>query len=227
MDTQALQTLIDQGNASTSGRRVQTRRTELGPRHEVQMIATTPANALQRHLSYPQVAPQLFILPTVAAPNAMPAPPSANPILVPFQKREPRKFDILTAPMSQLLLQFLAANLITTVPPKPTPDLLPRWWDLSAKCEFHQGGSGHVIGKCFILRHCIQDLLDKNLLQFKVEQEVKPNVIQNPLPSHLGPFSARTTNEINNQEGVFNPGQLITSPGTQVRLEFEDTRENQ
>lgn len=56
MDTQALQTLIDQGNASVSGRRVQTRCTEPGPRHEVQMIAITPANALQGHPSYPQAA---------------------------------------------------------------------------------------------------------------------------------------------------------------------------
>ncbi len=67
----------------------------------------------------------------------------------------------------------------------------------------------------------MQDLFDKELLKFE-SQEEKPNVMQNPLPAHgnNGPSS----NAISLPERGFDPSQLITRPGTKVRVWFETDR---
>lgn len=67
----------------------------------------------------------------------------------------------------------------------------------------------------------MQDLLDKELLKFE-SQEEKPNVMQNPLPAHGNNGAGPSSNAISLPERGFDPSQLITRPGTRVRVRFEE-----
>ena len=69
----------------------------------------------------------------------------------------------------------------------------------------------------------MQDLLDKELLKFE-SQEEKPNVMQNPLPAHGNNGAGPSSNAISLPERGFDPSQLITRPGTKVRVWFETDR---
>ena len=55
-------------------------------------------------------------------------------------------------------------------------------FDSSKKCEHHFGAEGHTLKECIHLRHRIQDLIDKKLVQF--DNTVSLNVIINPLPPY-------------------------------------------
>ena len=63
--------------------------------------------------------------------------------------------------------------------------------------------------------------MDKELLKFE-SQEEKPNVMQNPLPAHGNNGAGPSSNAISLPERGFDPSQLITRPGTRVRVRFEE-----
>jgi hypothetical protein len=75
--------------------------------------------------------------------------------------------------------------------PKPVPDPVPPYWNMSAYCAFHQG-SGHLtdeIKKNGIIKHKIFDLIDKR--KMTVPQEDAPSnpnknvgIFKDPLPQH-------------------------------------------
>lgn len=193
IDVQALQSLIEQSGASASARRPNPRRVETGPKGgEVQNLTSAPPrnNLPQKQAVYLQLAPiqpLVFtqppvtpISPPTAQAQAINAPPPAQAVF----RKELRKFDPLPVPMSQLLPQLLAANLLTVIPPRMMTEPLPKWYNPDVRCDYHTGSPRHWTDSCYNLKHRIQDLLDKRLLVFEVKPENKPNITQNPLPAH-------------------------------------------
>jgi hypothetical protein len=93
--------------------------------------------------------------------------------------------------LSQILPLLLDKGLVQLLTPKPVPDPVPPYWNMSAYCAFHQG-PGHVtdeIKQNGILKHKIQDLIDK--IKMTVPQEDAPSnpnknvgIFKDPLPQH-------------------------------------------
>ena len=121
-------------------------------------------------------------------------PSQARPIV---RIKGPRKFAPLPFLQSQLLPDLISAGLITSVPPKAPPSPLPTWYDPNARCEYHMQGRGHWTYDCYDLKHKIQDLIDQDLWSPYVSPISRP-------------------------ERGFDPSQLITRPGTRVRVRFEE-----
>ena len=79
--------------------------------------------------------------------------------------------------------KLLAQGAITLIPAGKTPDLLPKSYDHSRRCDYHSGMVGHSTDDCFSLKHKIQDLIDDGRIAAKpVEQQA--NIARNPLPQH-------------------------------------------
>jgi hypothetical protein len=127
---------------------------------------------------------------------------------------EKRRFDPVPMPLSQLLPQLIATNLVTTVPPKPVTDPPPKGFDPNARCDYNMGSPGHWTDRCFRLRHKVQDLLDQELLNFETDQGSKPNGNSNDI--------GLSSNKISSKGRILDPSQLITPPGTRVRLKIKE-----
>lgn len=155
---------------------------------------------------------------TVPATQTVPLPVRESTQATSFPVTNvPRKLSTLPMTLSQLLPQLLAAKMITPIPPRPLTDPPPRNHNPNATCDYHMGAPGHWTDRCYNLRHRVQDLIDKELLNFE-PPEVKPNVMQNPLPTHVDDKPNSSSNSINDQEKGFDPSQLITLPGAVVRV---------
>ncbi|GKV53026.1 hypothetical protein SLEP1_g59575 [Rubroshorea leprosula] len=93
----------------------------------------------------------------------------------------PRQFTKLPIPYSEVLKQLVAVGLVETLQTYPIRPPYPHWYDLQAKCEYHNV-VGHSTEHCTALKHKIQDLIDEGKLQLDAKDA--PNITQNPLPSH-------------------------------------------
>ena len=69
--------------------------------------------------------------------------------------------------MSQLYPYLLKKKLVTLLFEKLREGPPPPDFDLSKKCEHHFKVEGHSLEECIPLKHQIQDLTDKKLLQLK------------------------------------------------------------
>lgn len=85
---------------------------------------------------------------------------------------------------------------------------------MNVRCDFHSGATGHETDKCYNLRHKIQDLIDEGFLKFELGGQDAHPIQEN----NMGP----STNAISSDWTRFDPSQLITSPGTKLRLRFEN-----
>ena len=71
--------------------------------------------------------------------------------------------------------------LVALCPAKTLQPPYPRYYDASAKCEYHSGEVGHSTENCRALKFKVQSLIDSRWLTF---QEQKPSVNKNPLTGH-------------------------------------------
>ena len=85
--------------------------------------------------------------------------PRAQQTSAPFALRTQRQFSQLGMPLSQALWKLTEAGLLTTLTPRPPPQLVVPQFRMDLHCAYHQG-SGHETDHCIALRHAIQDLID-------------------------------------------------------------------
>lgn len=131
-------------------------------------------------------------------------------------KKERKKFDPLLGPLSQLLPQLMAANLVAPIPLKPVTNPPPKSYNPNAYCEYHSGGAGHWTDRCFPLRHKIQDLIDQGTQNF--QEGNKLDIVQNSSLLHGSTESGPSINNIFDGLITFDPSQLITLPRARVRI---------
>jgi hypothetical protein len=75
-------------------------------------------------------------------------------------RTEPRQFQPLPIPVSQLYTLLVKKKMITPVGPRTRIGPQPKEYNKDLSCEYHQGEVGHTVENCKVLRHRIQDLLD-------------------------------------------------------------------
>ncbi|XP_077222979.1 uncharacterized protein LOC143856601 [Tasmannia lanceolata] len=114
-------------------------------------------------------------------------------------QKQKREFTWLPTSPSNILKKLITKGWLTPLEPKPIPNPLPKTYNESEYCQYHQG-RGHTTDRCLALKHAIQDFLDEKTLI----------VIQNPLPNHSDTASTHvSTISIVHQE--FDPSTLITT----------------
>ncbi|KAJ9174597.1 hypothetical protein P3X46_013232 [Hevea brasiliensis] len=74
-------------------------------------------------------------------------------------------------------------NQIVPVPLDPIQPPYPRWYDATARCEYHGGAQGHSTDNCGALRGRVHALIRNGWLKIEGNGSL-PNVTSNPLPNH-------------------------------------------
>jgi len=69
------------------------------------------------------------------------------------------------------------------IPLDPIQPPYPRWYDASARCEYHGGAQGHSTDNCGALRGRVHALIRNGWLKIEGNGSL-PNVTSNPLPNH-------------------------------------------
>ena len=132
-----------------------------------------------------------------------------------------RKFDPLPVSPSQLLPGLVAAGLLTPIPLRVTAGSLSKGFDPEVRCDFHMGSPGHDTNKCHSLRHAIQNLIDKHLLNF---QRSKGST-SFPFKSKFSEFEDSGLISIGKaipyKKRRFDPSLFITPPRTKMSLRLE------
>ncbi|KAL5127907.1 hypothetical protein HKD37_14G040250 [Glycine soja] len=102
-----------------------------------------------------------------------------------YAQHPPPKDNFSPIPMaySELWPSLLENHLVVAIPGKVLQPPYPKWYDLGAKCAYHNGVPGHNIDSCILLKYKVQHLISAGWLSF---QEEGPNVKTNPLASHGG-----------------------------------------
>ena len=82
-------------------------------------------------------------------------------------------------PVSQVFEKIKARGLLKPLDlrPRPIPTHYPQD-DVTKRCAYHQS-PGHDTGKCFGLRHAIQDLIDNKVIALPTRH----SITNNPLPN--------------------------------------------
>ncbi|KAJ9182858.1 hypothetical protein P3X46_006805 [Hevea brasiliensis] len=125
----------------------------------------------------PQYPPPTNYQPRPPPPPTQPRPPQNNP-------RPPRNPDPpLPLPLSEIYRYLVGINQIVPVPLDPIQPPYPRWYDATARCEYHGGAQGHSIDNCGALRGRVHALIRNGWLKIEGNGFL-PNVTSNPLPNH-------------------------------------------
>ena len=72
-------------------------------------------------------------------------------------------------PMSYMeLLPVLIQNYgISVIPARPRKPPYPKKYDVSAKCEYHEGVGGHSVENCTAFKDKVQSLIYADLIKFR------------------------------------------------------------
>ncbi|KAJ9134943.1 hypothetical protein P3X46_032179, partial [Hevea brasiliensis] len=141
----------------------------------------TIANIPPPFPNYPHPRPQ-YPPPT----NYQPRPPPPPAQLRPPQNnlRPPRNPDPpLPLPLSEIYRYLVGINQIVPVPLDPIQPPYPRWYDATARCEYHGGAQGHSTDNCGALRGRVHTLIRNGWVKIEGNGSI-PNVTSNPLPNH-------------------------------------------
>ena len=104
----------------------------------------------------------------------------ASPPLVQAPQGRPRRqYHELHMPLSKVFEKLREKDLLRPLDPKPIPNPMPKWFDNSKRCAFHQT-LGHATNQCYALKNSIQDLTDQEI----ISPPAQPNITTNPLPNH-------------------------------------------
>ncbi|KAJ9178669.1 hypothetical protein P3X46_010536 [Hevea brasiliensis] len=125
----------------------------------------------------PQYPPPTNFQPRSPPPPAQPRPPQNNP-------RPPRNPDPpLPLPLSEIYRYLVGINQIVPVPLDSIQPPYPRWYDATARCEYHGGAQGHSTDNCEALRGRVHALIRNGWLKIEGNGSLS-NVTSNPLPNH-------------------------------------------
>ncbi|KAJ9186979.1 hypothetical protein P3X46_002484 [Hevea brasiliensis] len=142
-----------------------------------QTIANIPSPLPNYPQPRPQYAPPTNFQPRPPPPPVQPRPPQNNP-------RPPRNPDPpLPLPLSEIYRYLVGINQIVPVPLDPIQPPYPRWYDATARCEYHGGAQGHSTDNCRALRGRVHALIRNRWLKIEGNGSL-PNVTSNPLPNH-------------------------------------------
>ena len=92
--------------------------------------------------------------------------------------RPARRFTQLGMPLSRAFQILFEGGLIIPLPPRPPLHPTPPGFKVDLHCAYHQR-AGHDTDSFVALRHTIQDLIDKGLVDLG-----RPEVTTDPLPTH-------------------------------------------
>ncbi|RVW66567.1 hypothetical protein CK203_064610 [Vitis vinifera] len=81
-------------------------------------------------------------------------------------------------PKSSDIGTIVEGRLIVPLPPRPPPHPIPPGFRTDLHYAYHQR-AGHDTNSCAMLRHAIQDLIDRGLVDLG-----RPTITTNPLPAH-------------------------------------------
>ncbi len=125
-------------------------------------------------------------------------------------KKKPRQFTELYMPLEKVLEKLKNRGLLKPLDPRPPPSPLPKNYNENEYCKFHQT-KGHQTNCCFRLKHEIQDLIDRGVINFSTPTN-NPNIHQS---SSMNPFLA-TINPISPTQPYANPPRSLAA----IKQEF-------
>jgi len=96
---------------------------------------------------------------------------------------------------TELLPNLLKNAFVALCPAKTLQPPYPKYYDASAKCEYHSGEVGHLTENCRALKFKMQSLIDSRWLTF---QEQKLSVDKNSLTRH----ASTTDNVVMEEESI-------------------------
>ncbi|XVF69348.1 hypothetical protein PTKIN_Ptkin11bG0074000 [Pterospermum kingtungense] len=99
--------------------------------------------------------------------------------------RPPRQFTRLPIPYSEIYSLLYERHLISPVFTNPLQPPYPKCYNPDLHCEYHNGIAGHSIEDCPGLKNKIQNLIDRKIISFNIDEE--PSIGKNPLPEHARP----------------------------------------
>ncbi|KAE8694017.1 hypothetical protein F3Y22_tig00110788pilonHSYRG00276 [Hibiscus syriacus] len=99
-------------------------------------------------------------------------------------RRERPQFDPILMTYKELFHELYDRHVVSPYHVDPIQPPYPKWYDVSAKCEYHAGVSGHSIENCPAFKKVIQALRRRNVINFGDSEQ--PNIAQNLLPNHAG-----------------------------------------
>ncbi|KAJ9178602.1 hypothetical protein P3X46_010473 [Hevea brasiliensis] len=147
------------------------------PSSHGQTIANIPPPFPNYPHSRPQYPPPTNYQPRPPPPPVQPRPPQNN-------QRPPRNPDPpLPLPLSEIYRYLVGINQIVPVPLDLIQPPYPRWYDATARCEYHGGAQGHSTDNCGALRGRVHALIRNGWLKIEGNGSL-PNVTSNPLPNH-------------------------------------------
>lgn len=120
------------------------------------------------------------------------------------------QFTELYMPLEKVLEKLKNQDLLKPLDPRPPPSPLPKNYNENEYCKFHQT-KGHQTNCCFRLRHEIQDLIDRGVINFPKPTN-NPNTLQS---SSMNPFLA-TVNPISLAQPNANPSRSLVA----IKQEF-------
>lgn len=119
-------------------------------------------------------------------------------------RKERRQFTELYMPLNHAFSRVAILGLLSPLDLKPLPNPLPHRFKENEYCAFHQS-RGHDTNHCYRLRHEIQDLIDRGVINFSIPTN-NPNILQS---SSMNPFLA-TVNPISPAQPYANPLRSLT-----------------
>ena len=81
--------------------------------------------------------------------------------------------------LSKIFEKLREKDLLIPLDLKSIPNPLPKWFDNSKSCAFHQT-LGHATDQCFALKNSVQDLIDQEI----ISPPTRSSITTNSLPSH-------------------------------------------
>ena len=97
-----------------------------------------------------------------------------------------------------------AKGLLKPLDPRPIPNPLPTWFDVTKRCAYHQS-PGHDTDKFFGLHHAIQDLIDNKV----IASPTRPSITNNSLPNQTFGRGPRINCLMTDEENEGGPSELI------------------
>ena len=76
-------------------------------------------------------------------------------------------YHALSVTYAQLLPMLVQKYKIPIIPTKPRKPPYPKWYDFSARCEYHGRVQGHSTESCAAFKTKVQSLIDADPVKFQ------------------------------------------------------------
>ncbi|XP_052484855.1 uncharacterized protein LOC128039955 [Gossypium raimondii] len=92
------------------------------------------------------------------------------------------QFTPISITYRELYQNLFDAHVVSPVYLKPIQPPYPKWYDVNAQCEYHEGIIGHSIENCTAFKKAMERFITIGIAKFGNPSE--PNMAGNPLPNH-------------------------------------------